>query len=607
MNELSAQTPPQTTVPAPPATTPIHLVWYKRDLRVDDHAPLRAAMGLTDAGCTVASAAASVRSVAGTGPASGPIRAPVVALYAFEPDVLASPEVDRGHLAFITASLRELREELRARNVPLLVLHASLPEALDRLHATAPIAAIHSHEETGLEVTWARDRAVAAWCARAGVRWSEHRAFGVLRGLRNRDGWGSRWSQFMDAPPLPAPEPQPRPPRELLARIAAAFGDGALVSTLDDGLPSRLLPGPDWLDRPGAQPGGRAAGLRLLDTFMAERSVEYRRALAAPQTAWTGGSRFSPHLAWGTLSLREVHHATVTRRRELAALRDSGTPGLDPRWIPSLDSFAKRLRWHCHFIQKLESEPDIEFRNMNRAFDGMRHEDESSWSSEQRDRFAAWAAGRTGYPMVDAGMRCLAHTGWINFRMRAMLVSFATQHLWLHWRPVARELARRFVDFEPGIHISQCQMQAGVTGINALRIYSPSKQVLDHDPRGRFIREWVPELASVPDEWLPHPEQMPMSLQERIGCRIVRDAGAGLAGRGESGDGAGGGRVYPAPIVDHREAVRHARAEHGKVRRSAEARDENLRVYRRHGSRKGGRRRTLSARRPDSGQLDLGL
>ena len=245
--------------------------------------------------------------------------------------------------------------------------------------------------------------------------------------------------------------------------------------------------------------------------------------------------------------------------------REEGRP-LDKRWAQSLSSFEGRLRWHCHFMQKFEDEPEIEFENMNRAYDGLRE------TEFREDRFEAWCRGETGYPMVDACMRALHQTGWINFRMRAMLVSFASYHLWLHWRQTSVFLARHFLDYEPGIHFSQFQMQSGVTGINTLRIYSPAKQVVDQDPEGEFLRRFCPELEGVPKVYLAEPHRMPGVLQEKVGCQIGRD--------------------YPSPIVMHREAYAMARQRMGEIRKRPEVKAESFRVQERHGSRRrGGRKR----------------
>jgi deoxyribodipyrimidine photo-lyase len=218
-------------------------------------------------------------------------------------------------------------------------------------------------------------------------------------------------------------------------------------------------------------------------------------------------------------------------------------------------------------MQKLEDEPRLEFENMARAYDGLREE------GFDEEKFAAWCEGRTGYPMVDACMRALHETGWINFRMRAMLMSFASYHLWLHWRPTALFLARHFLDYEPGIHYPQAQMQSGVTGINAVRIYSPTKQVADQDPDGHFLKVWLPELEGVPPEHLAEPHRMTMDERRKFG-----------------------GQDYPAPIVDHARAVAEARRRISAIRRSAPAREEAERIYARHGSRKRPARRHSKAR-----------
>lgn len=312
-------------------------------------------------------------------------------------------------------------------------------------------------------------------------------------------------------------------------------------------------------DKDDAQPGGESQAKSVLESFLQGRGVNDRRSMSSPVTAWESCSRLSAHIAWGNLSVRQVHQATRARIEALHALRCK-RPQLVKRWIPSLRAFEQRLRWHCHFIQKLEDEPDLEFQNLSRAYDGLR-EDEFDAS-----RFQAWCTGQTGYPMVEACMRALHRAGWIYFRMRAMLISFASYHLWLHWRPTAVYLAQHFLDFEPGIHFSQIQMQSGVTGIKAVRIYSPIKQVHDHDPEGVFSRRYCSELARVPSEYLAEPHEMPTGVQRQAGCVI--------------------GKHYPSPVVEHAKAYQYARTQIYSVKGTAGARAEAKRVYQKHGSRR---------------------
>jgi len=223
--------------------------------------------------------------------------------------------------------------------------------------------------------------------------------------------------------------------------------------------------------------------------------------------------------------MREVVQATT---RTMAACHTA-----DPRRA-GLRSVLSRLHWHCHFIQKLESEPDIEWHNMHPGYNGLR---ENHW---QASHFEALTQGRTGWPLVDACVAMLQHTGWLNFRMRAMLVSVAAYPLWLHWREVGLWLARQLVDYEPGIHWSQMQMQSGTTGINTTRVYNPIKQARDQDPQGAFVRHWLPVLQRVPDAWLFEPWRMPPSVQQACGVQVGRD--------------------WPMPPVDLAQATRQAKA-----------------------------------------------
>lgn len=495
------------------------VLWFKRDLRLHDHAPLLLAAA----------------------------RGEVLPVYVLEPSWLGAEDASARHRGFLLESLAALDRALRQRGSRLWLGIGEVVPVLQSLHGTWPFQTLTSHEETGNALSFRRDRAVAGWCKQVGVRWQEHRQFGVARGLRDRDRWTRVRQQVMAQPVLPAPDHLPWPEQATAGRSWSE-----VTRWLQDTWP-------DARDIPDRQRGGRPLAEAVLGDFLQHRARRYRGSLSSPLTAALGGSRLSPYLTWGCLSMRETEAAINTRLDSL----DDIAPEARGYWQRSLASVTSRLHWHCHFIQKLESEPEMEWRNMNRAFDGLR--DESLASVEAQRRLAAWTAGETGYPLIDACMAMLRETGWVNFRMRAMLVSFATQHLWLHWRQPGLHLAREFLDYEPGIHYPQLQMQAGVTGINTIRVYNPVKQQRDQDPDGAFVRRWLPALANVPTSFLAEPWRMPLSLQQRSGCVL--------------------GTHYPLPVVDHEQAAREAKALIHAWKRQPETRTASQQVFVKHGSR----------------------
>ena len=482
---------------------PVQCVWFKRDLRLADHRPLAEAAS----------------------------NGPVVALYVIEPSIIGAADFDALHWNFIREALAELRQGLRERGGDLLVRRGEAVEVLESVRGATGFRQLWAHEETGNALTFARDRAVADWARRMKVTWTELPQNGVVRGLKARDGWARTWEWRMREPPAGPPE--------RIEAVATEMQPGPLPTAEGLGLEG----GRRCVDLAGGETEGR----RLLETFLRGRGARYHREMSSPNTAYASCSRLSAYLAWGCLSMR-----TVVR-----AARDAAGHTLPKA---AARAFLSRCHWHCHFMQKLESEPAIEFHCFNRACDDLRAD------GNDPDRLAAWQAGRTGYPFVDACMRSLKARGWINFRMRAMLVSFAAYHLWLDWRLFKDWLARQFIDYEPGIHISQVQMQSGVTGINSLRIYSPVKQGKDHDPGGEFIREWVPELRGIAGPAIHEPWTLQESAQVAGGCRIGRD--------------------YPLPVVDHGEAVRRARSAFAALRQTDHYWEEAERVMARHGSRK---------------------
>ena len=500
---------------------PVSVVWFKRDLRLHDHAPLAAAA------------------------AEGPI----LPLYVVEPELWRAGDLDAQHWRWVRASLEELAGDLAARGAPLVVRHGEVVEVLADLHRRVGLRSLHSHQETGLESSYARDRAVAAFCRAEGIPWQEHLQFGAFRALRDRDGWSKRWEALMA-------EPEAEVPDVLQGVAAEGLSGGALPDLPVAGLVD-LMPAAEarrWDQSPGER-----AGLARLDSFLAERGAAYHREMSSPATAADACSRLSAALAWGNVSLRRVVHRTRAAQRSLKA-HDSHTADGRPYARRALASFSSRLHWHCHFMQKLEAEPALEFHCFNRAVDDVRPRPGPPGHLE------AWCAGRTGLPFADACMRQLQTTGWINFRMRAMLVATAAYHLWLDWREFRDFLARQFVDYEPGIHVAQLQMQSGVTGINTLRIYNPVKQGHDQDPDGAYIRRWVPELAGLDGPSLHEPWT--------AGSLELTAAGIGL------------GRDYPERIVDHVEAAREARRRLGTALATPAARAESARVMQVHGSRK---------------------
>jgi deoxyribodipyrimidine photo-lyase len=510
------------------------VVWFKRDLRLHDHAALTAAAE----------------------------RGPLLCLYVVEPSMWQHADASAQHLGFTLESLHGVHQALQRRGGVLHLRVGELTQVLGELHALTPFDALFSHEETGNDPSFQRDKAVGAWCRAHGVTWQEFPQFGVVRRLKSRNQWQARWEAHMGAPSLPVPEMQfQSAPWHLLA-----WPDASEICHNTHNPAKR-------------QRGGRLQALEVLREFLLERCGQYRGGISSPLSAPTACSRLSPYLALGCLSMREVVQATDRRIEALP-------PEEGKRQIAGLHNFISRLHWHCHFIQKLESEPELEWRNLHRGYDGLREGDFNE------EHFEALVNAHTGWPMVDACVVMLRETGWLNFRMRAMLVSVAAYPLWLHWRPVGLWLAQQFLDYEPGIHWSQLQMQSGTTGINTTRVYNPIKQAQDHDPKGHFVRRWLPAMRKVPDTWLFEPWRMPPDVQERCGVRVGVD--------------------IPLPVVDLEAATREGKARLHGLRAKPEVKAGKAAIVDKHGSRKGkaGGRASRAAKTtaaPQAEQLSLEL
>ena len=502
---------------------PIHIVWFKRDLRVHDHAPLQAAC------------------------AAGP----VLPLFCWEPAIWVGDDYAKQHQQFVTECLAELRQELQKLGLTLHVSNAGIVETLQSITAQIPVASLYSHEETGNAASYIVDKQVAIWCKTNHVLWQQTPQNGVVRALKNRNHWNAHWEKRMNAPIINAPSTN-----TIIHQDATSMRSFASII-----LPNVTMPIANGLDKPKRQRGGRKLGLEIFNSFLDGRAAKFRGGISSPLTAVTAGSRLSPYLAYGCLSMREVVQATRDRRTWA-----NEVPHMFPSSLNAgLIGFESRLHWHCHFMQKLESEPEMEYENLHHAHDGMR--DEALSDVESQRRLQAWTAGQTGWPLVDACMAMLRETGWVNFRMRAMLMSTASYLYWLHWRQSGLHLAREFLDYEPGIHWPQTQMQSGTTGINTLRIYNPVKQAQEQDPKGAFVRHWLPALKNVPDTWIFEPYLMPKVQQMQYGCLLDID--------------------YPLPMIDIAQATRQARVNITTARKKEGVYSETQAVIKKHASRKG--------------------
>jgi deoxyribodipyrimidine photo-lyase len=492
----------------------LNIVWFKRDLRVENHAALAKALE----------------------------QGPIIALYCWEPDMWQAPDASIAQQAFVGECLRSLRLALANLDVPLHIASTGIVQTLQFINQSQNIAAIHSHEETGNLTSYGIDQSVTKWCKTNNVTWHEYAQNGVVRRLKSRDAWHGLWESHMQAP---------------LFTLPTTASTKHPVITLPKTPVTRAI----GEDKPQRQTGGRVAALSISNSFITNRAKWYRGGISSPIKASEASSRLSPYLAFGCISMREVVQAS---RLTVAKHRAEGLPAKHPL-ILGLRGFESRLHWHCHFIQKLESESTLEIQHMHTAHIGIR--DEALNDIESQRRLNAWCKGQTGWPLVDACLAMLRQKGWINFRMRAMLMSTASYLLWLHWRETGLHLAREFVDYEPGIHWPQVQMQSGSTGINTLRIYNPIKQAQDQDPHGKFVRQWIPALRRVPNAWLFEPHLMPANLQLQYGCVLEKD--------------------YPLPLVDIKQAMRYAKSQISLARKNNLNQQETSGVLHKHGSRRG--------------------
>jgi deoxyribodipyrimidine photo-lyase len=465
------------------------LVWFRRDLRDFDHAALHAA--LTQA-------------------------REVHCAFVFDREILdALPARDDRRVEFIRESVAELADALRRRGGGLVVVHAHAREAIPRLARELAVDAVfanHDYEPAAV----ARDADVGAALAAAGIAFhttkdqvvferdevltQAGKPFTVFTPYRN--AWLRTLTPFhLTSYPI-----------DRHAARLAPVPAGATVPTL-----AELGFAPTNLRELGVQPG-MCGGAALFADFR-ERIDRYRATRDFP--AVKGPSYLSVHLRFGTVSIREL--AAYAHARSL----EPGGEGA-ATWL-------SELVWRDFYAQILWHHPHVAATSFKPEYAGLAFPDD-------RERFAAWCEGRTGYPIVDAGMRQLNHSGYMHNRLRMIVASFLVKDLLVDWRRGERYFAGRLLDFDLASNNGGWQWAAS-TGCDAqpyFRIFNPVLQSAKFDPDGRFLRRYVPEIAALDDRAIHAPWLVPAALQHACGVVVGRD--------------------YPAPIVDHAAARSEALA-----------------------------------------------
>ncbi|MGE0799198.1 MAG: deoxyribodipyrimidine photo-lyase [Lautropia sp.] len=493
------------------------LVWFRRDLRVADHAALAAALTAAQrVHCAFVFDRTLLDPLAGRADRRG-----------------AAAGVDR-RVAFIHGAVTALRRRLRQLGGDLIIVHdhaaAAIPALAARLGAAAVFAG-RDYEPTAV----ARDTAVAAALAAAGRRLELVKDQVILERDQLLTGSGAPFRVFTPyrrawlarvaaEPALTAPQQGPTAPLAAAAAVGHAAATAEAADTGDGAIPSLAALGfaPVDLDALGIVASEDGAARRLADFAGRIRDYDVQRDFPGVR----GVSYLSVHLRFGTVSIREAVRLALGH----GALED-------PRWGAA--TWLGELIWRDFFFQILHHHPQVVDRAFRPEYDRV------AWESDAtvRDaRLAAWCQGRTGYPLVDAAMHQINRTGYMHNRLRMLVASFFSKHLGLDWRLGERYFAEQLIDYDQAANNGGWQWAAS-TGCDAqpyFRIFNPVTQSRRFDPNGAFIRRYLPDLARLPDAAIHAPWTASAETLAGAGIRLGRD--------------------YPEPIVDHAAARAQALA-----------------------------------------------
>ncbi|MBC7908825.1 MAG: deoxyribodipyrimidine photo-lyase [Rhodospirillaceae bacterium] len=470
----------------PPESAPV-ILWFRRDLRLADNPALN-------------EAAASGR--------------PVIPIYIHQPEAAGEWAEGGASRWWLHHSLESLGRSLAALGTPLRLLRGPADRVLPQLAQETGATSVLWNRRTE---PWAnqQDTIIAAELKALGITPRSFNAALLFQSgaIVSQSGRPFKvftpfWKACLAAPPPAPPLPAPTTLRP--------WGGALAVEDLDQWglLPTK----PDWACglRQSWQPGEAAAQSRLAE-FLSEGVTQYAGNRDVP--AQPGTSRLSPHLHFGEISPRQIFHA----------IRRTAEPG------QGSERFLAELGWREFSAHLLHDCPDLPERPLRPEFERL------AWRHDT-DGLRAWQQGRTGYPLVDAGMRQLWATGWMHNRVRMVTASFLVKDLLVRWQEGEAWFWDTLVDADLASNAASWQWVAGCGADAApfFRVFNPVLQGEKFDPKGRYVRQWCPELANLPDKWLHQPWRAP--------AQVLRQAGVVL------------GETYPVPLVDHDQARKRALA-----------------------------------------------
>jgi deoxyribodipyrimidine photo-lyase len=456
--------------------------WIRRDLRLTDNQALASALAYADQ---------------------------VLPVFILDPTLLASPYVGTKRLAFLFGGLRELADELRARDSHLVLREGDPHNALATLIT-----------ETGADTILAEED-FSPYARRRDARVARHLPLELVAGLTVHPP-GTILKD--DGAPYTVFTPFSRKWKALMQLSASNVLSSPTRIPTPDAVPGRSVPAEPALPSSGPFQPGEAEAQRRLSAFVDGQQAPIELyAERRNRIDLAGTSQLSPYLRFGMLSARQ---AVVSALVALDDARDEPARQGSETWL-------NELIWREFYVHILYHFPHVRGQSFRAKLQ------EIVWDNDPA-AFAAWRKGQTGYPVVDAAMRQLAHSGWMHNRARMIVASFLVKDLLIDWRWGERWFMQHLLDGDPAANNGGWQWTAG-TGTDAapyFRIFNPVLQSQKFDPDGIFIRRWVPELAQVPTKFVHEPWRMPPEVQREGQCVIDED--------------------YPAPIVDH--AVMRQRA-----------------------------------------------